>query len=129
MVKKNVPTGVKILAVLSYIGAAFSLIGGLLAFAGGDLLGAMIPFASVLGAGIGIFMILVAVLQFFVGKGLWQGQNWARILVMIFMAFGILGGLMSLFGGAYGSGLFSLIIDGFIFWYLGFKEDVKKVFA
>ena len=65
------PTGVTILAVLYAIGGILGIVGGALSF---DAV------ALVLG-----------VVEVAIAYGLWNGQNWSRILVIIFSILGIIG--------------------------------------
>lgn len=129
-----VPTGVKVISILYYIGAAFLAIGGLISILGGGLISSLlsdIPGLGLIGGAffviLGIFFIAIGVLYFFIGRGLWKAQSWARIVAIIFATLGVLGSIFSLFSGS----LFSivwLIIYGFILWYLAFSEEVKKAF-
>ncbi|MFA7685588.1 MAG: hypothetical protein WCX95_02210 [Candidatus Gracilibacteria bacterium] len=120
-----------LLGVLAYIGMAItaifavlmiaaqgfitSLMGGLSAemqtagadaasanAAAGGLLGLMGGFMWV----VGIFMIAFAVLDFFIARGLFKGQKWTLIILIIFGGLGVLGALSQ---GPQWSGL---IIDG-----------------
>lgn len=132
---KEVPTGVKIIAVLNYIGAVFLLIAGIAFIFGAGAMAsvlAVIPFLASIGASffivIAIIMIALAVLSFFIGRGLWKGQNWARIVSIVFAIIGVLSGLISLIQGSFGS-IVSLIIEGVIGGYLLFSKDVKEAFA
>lgn len=133
--KKEVPTGVKIISVLYYIGAAVCVLLGIALIAGGGLFGSMLD--EVLGGFlggiiivVGIFAIALGVLNFFVAKGLWKGKNWARIVVIIFSILGAVSAINSLFrAGNMVGDLFSLAIDVVIGGYLLLNEEVKKVFA
>ncbi|MBP7708578.1 hypothetical protein KA107_02740 [Candidatus Pacearchaeota archaeon] len=126
-----IPTGVKILSVLAYIGAVLSLVVGLAMIFGASFISSLIPAGTLpmmggllVGAGLifaGIIAVLLAILDYFVGRGLWNGQNWARILVLIFAVLGILGSLMPF-------NIVSIVIDGVIIWYLGFKDNAKAYF-
>ncbi len=125
------PIGVTILAVLAYIGAAFSLLGGIAMLFGSALIGpflakmpdysAMASWGGIAFILFGLFLIACAVLNFFVGKGLWKGKNWARILVLIFSSLSALSSLMSF-------DLVGLVISGLIIWYLGFNKKVIPYF-
>ena len=134
--KSEVPTGVKIIAILQYICAGFLVLFGLLFLVGSNYLAGVLskvaPFLATLGATffivIAIICLAFAALAFFVGRGLWKAQNWARILVIIFSALGVLSGLVSIIKGDFGS-IVSLAINGLIGWYLYFNADVKKAFA
>ena len=125
----NIPTGVKIISVLHYIGAVLFLIGGFVAFAGGAFLNSVLPaFIGGLVAFAGVIFIVLAVLYFFMGMGLWKGQNWARIVAIIFAVLGVISGLLSVFSGNYGS-IVSLVIAAVIGYYLWFNKEVKAAFA
>lgn len=74
---QEVPIGVKIISVLYYISAAIGLIGSI---------GLFISFARstsnynfVIAA---IFLLGFSILFFFVGRGLWRGKDWARIVTI-----------------------------------------------
>ena len=132
---KVMPTGVKIISVLYYIGAVLCALFGLLFMAGAGLAGALlksIPFLSVLGAGffviLGILFVGFGVLDFFVGRGLWKCKNWARIVAIIFSALGILNGLASLIHFSI-FGLAMLAVQVLIVWYLAFSPEGKAAFA
>jgi hypothetical protein len=82
--------------------------------------------ASWLGAGVfislGILFILFAVLDYFIGKGLWKGQNWARIVLIVLCALSLISSLAHPLADIVG-----IIINAVIIWYLGFS-DAKKYF-
>jgi uncharacterized membrane protein (DUF2068 family) len=133
----GVPTLVKVLAVLDYISAGLLALFGLASlFAAGYLTSVLssIPILSILGllgSGIfiflGIVMLLFSVLDFFIGKGLWKGKNWARILTIVLSSIGAFFSLISLFSGSFTS-IISLLIEAAIVGYLGFSKEVKKAF-
>ena len=136
------PTGVTILAVLSFLGAGLCL----LAAAGMFLLGtagiaamasegrSMGPLAA-MGAFAGIACLVLAVLYVVNGVGLWKLQGWARMLTIILLVigivFGVLGIVRSLAPLMVGMLLFHVIliaIDAWIVMYL-FKPHVKQAFG
>ncbi len=126
---KEAPVGVKIISILYYIGAGLSVIGAILLFVGGSLFAGLLP--GVLGgllAVMGILFIGFAVLGFFIGRGLWRVQNWARIVAIIFAILGVLGAIYSIISGQF-TAIVSLVIHGVIGGYLLFSEEVKQVFA
>ena len=131
MVKKDMPVGVKILAILGYIGAALTLLAGILLIFGASFMAQIMsqigPLAAVFGGigfvVLGIIFIAFAVLDYFIAKGLWNGKNWARIIVIVFAALGILGGITSPLNNIVG-----IIINGVIIWYLGFNKPVARAF-
>jgi hypothetical protein len=77
-----------------------------------------------------VFLVLslVAVLGFFIGRGLWKGQNWTRILGIIFCGLGIIQALVLIFYGKIFNGPFNLIWSLLLGGYLLFNKNVKKFF-
>ena len=129
---KNRPVGVKILAILAYIGAVLSILGALAMFIGSAFVGpllANIPgYTAILGAAgaaiaitLGIVLIAFAVLDYFIGKGLWNGKNWARIVTLVFAVIGLIGSIWPL-------SIVQLVIDALIIWYLGFNKQAIAYF-
>ena len=128
----DVPTGVKVISVLYYIGAVFEVIIGILFFVGAGALKAKIPFLAVLGPFLivgGIILIGLAVLSFFVGRGLWKAQKWARIVAIIFAVLGVLFAVLGMVQGQVAGNILGLVISGAIGGYLWFSSSVKAAFA
>ncbi|MGD9276902.1 MAG: hypothetical protein PVJ67_07055 [Candidatus Pacearchaeota archaeon] len=133
---QSVPTGVKVIAVLYYIGAVLGIIFGLLFLVGAGAIGSIasqIPVLGALGAGLfivgGIILIGLGVLGFFVGRGLWKARPWARIVAIIFAVLGILMAIISMIQGSIASNIFNLVIQLVIGGYLLFSNNVKQAFA
>lgn len=76
---------------------------------------------------IGTFFLVLGLICLLIAKGLWKGENWARIAESIFAVFGLLLGIAGLSSGSFGA-IFGLILNGFIFWYFMFNKDVLKFF-
>jgi len=72
MVDKQVPTGVKVISVLYYIGAVFAFLSGLVLIFSASALSSIIPLLGTMGVIGGIVLMAVGVLGFFVGRGLSQ---------------------------------------------------------
>lgn len=137
--RKGVPTGVKVLSVLGYISAVATLLLAIIFFMGsafvGDIIqkmqaeGVVLPamFGAGLFVALGIFFLGCAILDFFLARGLWKGQNWARIFVLILFSLSALGNLISIIGGDFRN-IVGLLITGFVIWYLGFNKEVKAAF-
>lgn len=137
------PTGVTILAVLSFVGAALTLLAalgmfvmgsaGIAAMAGhGGTMGGPL---AVLGAFAGVAFLILAVLYVANGVGLLKLQGWARWLTIILAAlgvvFGVIGivrGLAPLMMGLIVWHLILIAIDGWVLMYL-FKPHVKQAFG
>ena len=129
----EVPTGVKIISVLYYIGAAIELLAAILLFVGAGTIASKIPIIGAIGAGLfavlGVVLIGIAVLSFFVGRGLWKAQKWSRIVAIIFAVIGVLFAVLGMVQGKIASNVISLIISAAIGGYLLFSNDVKAAFA
>ncbi|MEI7719572.1 MAG: hypothetical protein WCI72_06900 [archaeon] len=124
--------GVSILSVLGYIGAVFTLLLGLLFIAGSAVVGTLITqlapeYVWLTTVGVvgliflGLVIIGFAVLDFFIARGLWKGQSWARIVVLVLLAISALMALTSM-------EIASVVIDAALIWYLGFYEPVVNYF-
>ncbi len=131
----EVPTLVKVLAVLDYIGSGFTILAGFVFLFGGaffsSIISSLLPgfegFVSIGVIVLGVFFIAFGVLGIFVGRGLWRGKNWARILTIILSAIGIALSLISLVGGNF-SNIINLVIGTAIFGYLTFSNKVREAF-
>lgn len=136
------PTGVTILAVLYFIGAAFLGLCGILFIVGGSMLSGLAhgggPGSALFamgGAMVGGIFLVLAVLDLAIGIGFIKLQNWARILAIILIGIGVLFGLLSLVGllahpmiSVLVFRLIFLTIEIWILVYL-FKPHVKQAFG
>ena len=128
---KAKPIGVTILAILAYVGAVLSLLLGIAMLFGSAIIGPILSklpdyakfadWGAIAFIFFGLFFIAAAVLDFFIGKGLWNGKNWVRILVLILSSLSVLSSLISF-------DILGLIIPGVIIWYLGFNKKVIPYF-
>ncbi|HVA71590.1 MAG TPA: hypothetical protein VNF02_00660 [Candidatus Limnocylindrales bacterium] len=137
------PTGVTILAVLSFLGACLTLLGALIIFllgsAGiGEMAGqgrAMGGPLAAMGAFAGIAFLVLALLYVVNGVGLWKLRGWARLLTIILagigVVFGVIGivkSLAPLMVGVLAWHVILIAIDAWILLYL-FKPHVKQAFG
>jgi hypothetical protein len=139
------PVGVTIIAIFEFLGAAFLLLIGILAIAGGGILASVMSQSQNAGAGgmggimafiggaISIFCFIFAVICALIGWGLLKLKGWARILVIVFSALGVILGLLGLLGAFAHPALLvgvviRLAINGLILWYM-LTPDVKAAFA
>jgi uncharacterized protein YacL len=145
MVQKQIPTPVKVVSVLYYIGAVyyalkvFGFEGGITLAAGVDIISSVwkrIPFhelnfisndTGLTGTIIYILIFGVAILEFFVAKDLWKGRNWARIMMIIFSVIGILIGVFSFIKYPFDA-VFTLLTNGLIAGYLIFSRKTREAF-
>ena len=136
------PTGVTVLAVLYFIGAAFLGLCGILFIVGGSMLSGLAqsggPGSALFamgGAVVGGIFLVLALLDLAIGIGFIKLQNWARVLAIILIAIGVLFGLLGLVSmlahlvvGVLVFRLVFLVIEIWILVYL-FKPHVKQAFG
>jgi len=90
------PTGVTIISVLAFIGAACLLFAALGMFLGGAILSSMAGrpgvgmMAGIGGAIVGVVFLGIAAVDLILGIGLWKLQNWARILTVVLLIVGVI---------------------------------------
>ena len=158
-IRKHVPLGIRIISILNYIAAVICLLLSIFfVFLGvvfltdksiiQSLKSAGFPFPTTYLAPImiviAILMLVGAVLSFFIGRGLWKGQNWARIVEIVFSAIGIVIGIISLaselfdmFSNPTGianmlsnfvTNLLGLLINALVAGYLIINHEAKRFF-
>ncbi|MEM2806806.1 MAG: hypothetical protein QXU45_07495 [Candidatus Bathyarchaeia archaeon] len=130
------PFGVTVLAILEIISALFSLGAGALMLMAAGFIGAImgempgvpeVPGLGGLVAGmliaIGVIMVILGLISFFIAYGLWTGKGWAWTLCLVFSIIGLILSILSL-----PSGIISLIINILILYYLT-RPHVKAFFG
>mgnify|MGYP001060485344 CR=1 FL=1 len=130
------PFGVTILAILEILSALFLLGAGALMLVAAGFIGGVvgeipeapeIPGLAGLVTGvliaIGIVMVILGLIAFFIAYGLWTGKGWAWTLCLIFSIIGLIISILSL-----PAGIISLIIDILILYYLT-RPHVKAFFG
>ncbi|QQG38898.1 MAG: hypothetical protein HYS32_00320 [Candidatus Woesearchaeota archaeon] len=125
---KKMPLGVKLVSIWFYIIAVLLVIGAVLAFTGSNFIPQNLP--GILGAvaiALGAFLLVFAVLYFFIARGLWKGRNWARIVAIILAVIGVFNGFFAVFSGNFVS-LIPLAINAAIGYYLGLSKEGKAAF-
>ncbi len=141
------PTGVTILAVLDFLGAALFLLLAAVFVLGFSLLGSVagqsgdaggeagMAVLMGLGAAAGVIFFVIALISLVVGIGLWKLKNWARILTIVFSVLGVLSNLagtaIPLLTGDPVSAVSSVIglgVNGLILWYM-FQPHVREAFG
>ncbi len=120
------PIGITIIALLFFLGAIVSILGAV----GGALLGGLGaaflgPIGALLGAALAVVFIVIAIIEFVAGWGLWKLTKWGLYLSLLLSALGVIGGLVSLTSDIV-TGVVLLIIDGAIFYYLWTKKTIFK---
>lgn len=143
------PTGIAIISILSMVIGALVLLGGLIliVFSGiiaatptaaeemarnlSQLPGVPLGMHRLVAPGLilvsfGVFIIIMGVIMFVIGWGLWTGANWARWIAIIFFGWNALASLFNLFQGQLGS-IINLALNGLVVYYL-FLPRVKSFF-
>jgi hypothetical protein len=136
------PTGVTILAVLYFLGAAFLGLAGLGFMVGGSALAAMAksggPGAALFAAGgaiLGAFFLVIALVDLALGIGFIKLQNWARVIAIVLTGIGLLFGLLGLMSVMMHmmvfQMVFQLLVLGLEVWIVAylFKPEVKQAFG
>ena len=125
---RQVPAGVKVIAVFYYIVAAFHILRGITVVIASfyfGLSGGLIAILPAIALGIGID---AGVLYVFIGRGLWKGRPWARIAAIAVAAIVIFVNLISLFLLDF-SALIFIAINGAVLLYLLLSKSVNRAFA
>lgn len=127
----GVPTGVKVIAILKYLFAALLLILSLALFLGSSgavaVVQSLIPIS---GSAVlfGAIVLILAVINYLVAKGLWSAQNWARIFVIVVSVLLVVSAIMALIKGQ-PAAIIDLAVFGLIGGYLWFNSGVKAAFT
>jgi hypothetical protein len=86
-------------------------------------------FAGAILLFVALWCVGLAILLFFVGRGMWLGQNWARVLALVFAWIGVVADVFALAGErSVGVDIIGIVVNGFIIWYLT-RPGVKKWFV
>tara|TARA_Y100000310_G_scaffold293467_1_gene323066 strand:- start:13397 stop:13822 length:426 start_codon:yes stop_codon:yes gene_type:complete len=140
MVKKisDVPEGIKIISFIYFVVSVGLAMIIPLVFAFADRLridgGASLIGTPIVGLDynsvvlLGIFMVSLVILGYLIGRDLLKGKNWTRIVLGIFLAIGIIMSFNGFRDGLIIGGIFKILLNGFILWYLFIKESTKKFF-
>jgi hypothetical protein len=104
------PLGVTLIALLQFLQALVSVLVGLASF--------LVPFFGLI---IGIPFLVIGLISFYIGKGLWEMENWAWLWAIIL---NIIGGIIAIAGANW----LSLALSVIIVIYLN-TEDIKSRFG
>lgn len=133
----QVPEGIKILAVFMFVGAFVSFIAGGFLFSFSDTVsknaaifieqGLAVPTSGEL-IFFGIALLGLAVLEYFIARDIFKLKNWARMVIIVFSVLGVITAVMNLTEQLYASGVYALLLNGLIVWYLAFRKETRKAF-
>jgi hypothetical protein len=121
----NRPTGVTVIAVLYFLGAAFCVCLAIVFAVGGGLATAFLPPDTQIPRGVAAAAGALGAIVFFIGgaiavviaMGLLNLKEWARIVAIVFACLGLLGAAFALIR-FHPFGLIRAAINGWILWYL-----------
>jgi hypothetical protein len=140
------PTGVTIIAVLQFIGAAVLVLVGIASALGMSVLGTMLGMKHAVGGSgaamlasagvlVAIIMFVFASLSGLLGYGMWNLRDWARIVTMVLAGVGAIGAALGFFFALAHMNVFGLAltvirlgINVAILWYLNLPE-VSRAFS
>jgi hypothetical protein len=136
----NRPTGVTVIAILSFLAAGLLVIVGCGFLLGGALvasLGMSLP-ASLVGIGVAIaacVFFAFAALDVVTGIGLLNMRNWARLVTIVLVGLGLLFAVLGVLSGLLHFRIFvtfrELCIAAIDLWVLSylFKPEIKQAFG
>ncbi|MGI0079348.1 MAG: hypothetical protein ACRECH_06960 [Nitrososphaerales archaeon] len=118
------PTGVTILAILEILGGLLLLFGAAALFAVSAIAGSIagVPMVGAFGAGLGAFLVILALLSFAVAYSFWTGKSWGWWLGLILAVLQIISGIIT-----FPAGILDLVI-GFVILYYLTRPHVKVWF-
>jgi uncharacterized membrane protein (DUF2068 family) len=134
---KKIPIGVRIISIFYYIIAGFLVLFGLFIIAfSGIIVSTMISIAPDLSSAInsqiiiwiGICTLILGVLIFFVGRGLWKLRLWAKITAIMISALMVIYEIYLMFFEFRIIQIVQLVIYVVIAVYLIFHKEAKKAF-
>lgn len=119
-----------IAAIISIVGAFFLIVGALATLDSGareeinralESEGITEISAGAITGGVfiaGLVVAAIAVIRVIVAMSLARGHNWARILISVFAILSLLGGIGTLLGGNWLTGIATLVVEVIILWLL-----------
>lgn len=124
------PQGITILAVISLVGGAFAVLGGLGALGFGTIL------ASVAGVGglfqiLGLIALVLGIAEVAIGYGFWTLRPWAWSFALVVFVVGILVEILRFLSwGGYGftNILISIAISAVVVYYMN-QANVRQAFG
>ncbi|MFA5992397.1 MAG: hypothetical protein WC796_01680 [Candidatus Pacearchaeota archaeon] len=148
--KTKPPISVKIISILTYVSAILSILFGLVMVVGSILGASLISYVgmqrlidlvpgltlaqSIIGPALlvlmflGFIAIVVGVIEFLVGAGLWKGKKWAYVLAVVIVLLAFIKNLLLLFVSP-AAGIAGVIIYGVIGYFLLFDKRTRNYFS
>jgi uncharacterized membrane protein (DUF2068 family) len=137
----DLPFGIKIISVVYYIAAALWVLLGLLIMIGPNqavtylvttfpALETMMSYGLLVAVSIivGAIIMILGILIFLIGQGLWRLKPWARITAVVFSSLGVISAIESMITGFHLGLIIALAIHAAIIVYLIFIKEAKEAF-
>jgi len=131
---KKMPILLKILGVLTYIGAGFLSLLGLIFIFASKMMSELISqdyFKSIGVFGfifIGFVLIGVGIFEFYIARGYYKSENWSRVVTIVFSIIGVIFAIIGIFKGLVSENFITLIVDGFLIYYFTSAKECKEWF-
>jgi len=77
----------------------------------------------------GLVLIIAAVVRIILAVYLAKGHNWARIVITVFIAFGLISAVAGLFSGQFLPALVSLVVEIIILWLMWNRDSSDYIEA
>ncbi|MGY4884382.1 MAG: DUF2127 domain-containing protein [Nanobdellota archaeon] len=138
--KEHLPMGVKVVSVLYYIWAILWIGFGLLVALGATIiinyLISLFPQLEtvsygtlvVVGIIVGLVLVALGILEFFVARGLWKLKPWARVTAILLSALAIINSVLALTASFDSVQIVRLIVDGGIIAYLMLSKEARRLY-
>jgi uncharacterized membrane protein (DUF2068 family) len=132
--EKELPVGVHMVSILSYIISIFLIFVGILciiiASSNAEMLMASLgEFGPVIIILLGALFLSIGVLGIFVGRGLQQGKPWARITAVVLLSTTTLLSIYNLYkNGDLETNIIFIVVSLLIMAYLIFSKEVNEIF-
>ena len=123
------PMGVSILAVLSAIGGVLGILGGLALMALSSVTADLaVPGLSGLVVILGLFTVVISILDLVLAYGLWGLRPWAWTLGIVLEVVGIILDIVEFRSSTASSTIIGIAIAGIIIYYL-WQPHVRRAFG
>ena len=133
---KSIPTGIKVMSIIYYIGAIIAIFMGIFGLVVGTLLGFILkissgnnPFGRPVFYLLAGSILIFGIITFFVARGLQNLKLWARIIAILLSTCGVILAITGMVQGFVVQNIPFLIIHLLLSGYLLFSKKVKVAFS
>lgn len=126
------PLGITLLSIIYFLAIPLSLIIAGIVFMAPTVLQNIpefnIPLDSIVLYSLGVFLILFAILCFFLARGLWKGKKRARNILIIISTINVLGSLISVILRKAQFSYIGIVFNILVILYITINKKVKQFF-